>query len=88
MNLYYNRKQGIDIIRFWYEIAKMSVMPMVFVATSLWCMDYWEVNLISPMVFIGAVALFVAVYALLFWFASMNAFERNLFVAPFKKIGK
>lgn len=88
MNIYYNRKQGIDIIRFWYEIAKMSVMPMVFVAASLWCVDYWEVNLTSPMVFIWSVVLFVAVYALLFWFASMNAYERNLFVAPFKKIGK
>ena len=88
MNLYYNRKQGIDIICFWYEIAKMSVMPMVLVAASLWCVDYWEVNLTSPMVFIWSVVLFVAVYALVFWFASMNAYERNLFVVPFKKIGK
>jgi O-antigen/teichoic acid export membrane protein len=29
MNIYYHKRQGLDIIRFWKEIGKMSVTPLI-----------------------------------------------------------
>lgn len=84
MNLYYKSRQGIDIPRFWREIFKMSVMPVVFVATCLWSIGYWSVNLTSLKTFICSVFLFVLFYIPLFWFMSMNTYERSLFTSSIK----
>lgn len=86
MNIYYRGWQGIDISRFWCEIGKMSVMPVTFVILCLWAVSYWEINLTTPLVFIYSATVFVFLYALLFWFVSMNTYERNLFISPLKKI--
>ena len=86
MNIYYKGRQGIDISRFWCEIGRMSIMPVIFVILCLWTVNHWEINLTIPVVFIYSVAVFVVLYALLFWFMSMNAYERNLFISPLKKI--
>lgn len=85
MNIYYKGRQGIDISRFWCEIGRMSIMPVIFVILCLWTVNHWEINLTIPVVFIYSVAVFVVLYALLFWFMSMNAYERNLFISPLKK---
>lgn len=86
MNIYYKGRQGIDISRFWCEIGRMSIMPVIFVILCLWTVNHWEINLTIPVVFIYSVAVFLVLYALLFWFMSMNAYERNLFISPLKKI--
>ncbi|WP_297900720.1 oligosaccharide flippase family protein [uncultured Parabacteroides sp.] len=88
MNLYYRSRQGLDIFRFWREIGRMSAMPVLLVALGLWGMDHWGIDLSAPAVFVRSAFVFTALYALSFWFVSMNAYERDLFVSPFKKIKK
>lgn len=88
MNIYYRDRQGIDIFRFWREIGRMSVVPLLLVALSLLIVDYWEINLAKPVAFAYSAAVFTVLYVPLFWFVSMNAYERDLFTSPLRKIRK
>ena len=84
MNIYYSKKQGINIMRFWKEILKMSIVPIVVILLSIlvvknYNIDSWEKLLIT--VFIFSLA-----YIPLFWCLSMNKYERNLLKSPILKI--
>lgn len=84
MNIYYSKKQGINIMRFWKEILKMSIVPIVVILLSIlvvknYNIDSWGKLLIT--VFIFSLA-----YIPLFWCLSMNKYERNLLKSPILKI--
>lgn len=66
----------------------MSVVPLLLVVLSLLIVDYWEINLATPVTFVYSAAVFVVLYVPLFWFVSMNAYERDLFTSPLRKIRK
>ena len=84
MNIYYQKRQGIDIAQFWKEITKMSILPLLLVFSSLLFLKYFKIH--SIWAFIMAIACFSAVYLPLFWRFSMNNYERELVAAPFRKI--
>lgn len=84
MNIYYHKKQGLDIVVFWREILKMSIVPIVLgvcaiVLTRNVVLDSW-------LTLGAAIAVFLLVYIPLFFFFSMNRSERDLFVEPVKSI--
>lgn len=84
MNVYYHYRQGLDIVRFWKEMAKMSLVPVLMCVCAS-CILRW-VSL-DDWVRLGmAVLLFVAVYFPLFFLFGMNAYERNLLLTPFRKL--
>lgn len=83
MNIYYHRKQGIDIYHFWKEILKMSVIPCVLVTISSMLMRYMIINSISN--FLLAVMCFTAIYVPLFWKFSLNQYERDLILNPLRQ---
>lgn len=80
MNIYYQKKQGIDIISFWREIAKMSAVPFVLCCAVFLIMQHIDLNTIFRLS-IGMVA-FAIIYFPLFWVFGMNRYERNLFIGP------
>ena len=82
MNIYYQRKQHLDIIHFWHEIGKMSVVPILLCTVSLFLISIFEIHLVSVRNFTIGVILFTIVYLPLFWRTSMNREERNLILAP------
>lgn len=84
MNIYYQKRQGIDIAQFWKEITKMSILPLLLVFSGLLFLNYFKIH--SILTFIMAIACFSAVYLPLFWRFSMNNYERELVAAPFRKI--
>lgn len=84
MNIYYQSRQGIDIVRFWREIAKMSVAPLAMAVISA-CLMHW-VKLDSVWRFAAGIALFTAVYMPVIWRFSMNNYERGLFKAPILRL--
>ena len=84
MNIYYQKRQGIDIAQFWKEITKMSILPLLLVFSSLLFLKYFKIH--SILTFIMAIACFSAVYLPLFWHFSMNNYERELVAAPLRKI--
>ena len=88
MNIYYSRCQRIDIVRFWREIARMSFVPFVLILVSLWLIDVLMINLVNPIMFISSAFLFALFYIPLFWSISMNGNERELFLSPFRLLGR
>lgn len=89
MNIYYQRRQCLDIIRFWNEIIKMSVVPAVLVVIG-WLMMVNN-NLfiaITVVEFMVAALCFTIIYWTLFWRFSMNQDEKNLIVQPLIKLVK
>ena len=85
MNVYYRRRQDLDIKTFWKEISKMSIIPIVLIFSSmlvirhLFALDTWGKLILG-------IAAFSLVYIPLFFRLSMTDDERNLFISMFHKI--
>lgn len=85
MNVYYRRRQDLDIMTFWKEISKMSIIPIVLIISSMlvirhfFALDSWGKLILG-------IAAFSLVYIPLFFRFSMTDEERNLFISMFHKI--
>lgn len=85
MNVYYQRRQDLDIKTFWKEISKMSIIPIVLIFSSMlvirqfFALDSWGKLILG-------IAAFSLVYIPLFFRFSMTDDERNLFISMFHKI--
>ncbi len=84
MNIYYYKKVFIDIISFWREIGKMSFVPLL--VGGVFYVFLYNININTVGVLMLYMLFFGAVYIPLFWFISMNKYEKNLFVTPMKNI--
>lgn len=84
MNIYYEKRIGLDIIGFWKEIIKMSVAPILISILSYQLLDYVIID--SYFDLIVAIVLFTVLYLPIFWFASMNQYEKDLFGGMLTKI--
>lgn len=86
MNIYYQIKQKINIIKFWIEIAKMSFVPAALTIGGYFALQHFATNnWISLGVGIFA---YLVVYLPLFFMLSMNKFERDLVLNPVRKLIK
>lgn len=85
MNVYYRRRQDLDIMTFWKEISKMSIIPIVLIISSMlairhfFALDSWGKLILG-------IAAFSLVYIPLFFRFSMTDEERDLFISMFHKI--
>lgn len=85
MNVYYQRRQDLDIKTFWKEISKMSIIPIVLIFSSMlvirhfFALDSWGKLILG-------IAAFSLVYIPMFFRFSMTDDERNLFISMFHKI--
>lgn len=84
LNVYYHKKVGIDMIKFWKNILTMTI-PVVFT---------FLVGIILNMIIVSdsivflllKIIIYFIVYVLLMWMMAMNNYEKNLIIDPFKKI--
>lgn len=86
MNVYYQTRQGINILKFWFEIAKMSIIPAILTVATYYVLQHFALDSVIKLV-VGIV-LYMVVYLPLFFTLSMNAYERDLILKPFKKLLK
>lgn len=86
MNIYYYKKQGLDILAFWREIFKMSIVPIILCISAKIIMQNLQLDNWSSLV--CAIAIFLIVYIPLFFKFSMNQYERNLLIQPIRHIIK
>ena len=84
MNIYYSKRQGIDIGRFWKEIFRMSVIPIAVTTTFLFADRMTEID--SWRELSVGIVLFCVIYIPLFWVLSMNKYERELLMIPMRRI--
>ena len=84
MNVYYHFRQGLDLVLFWKEIGRMSVVPFFLCISALGLMhdtvwdNWWKLVL--------AIGVYALVYLPLFYRFAMNQAERNLFLSLCWKI--
>lgn len=86
MNVYYQVRQKINIVRFWVEIVKMSVVPAVLMVVGYKVLQLYEINGWASLC-VGILA-YLVVYLPLFFYISMNRYERNMILDPLRKILK
>ncbi len=84
MNIYYQVKQGIDILHFWKEILKMSIAPGALAVACYFVLQ--NIPLDSVLKLAIGIVVYLAVYLPLFYIFSMNNYERELIVGPIKNI--
>lgn len=84
INWYYQKRIGLDILRFWGNILRMSIVPAVMVCAGLFAQRYICTDTIS--VFLGAVVVYTGVFCLFSWIFSMNQYEKNLIRSVLGKV--
>lgn len=84
MNIYYEKRIGLDILGFWKEILKMSIAPILISLLSYQGLSF--VNIDTYFDLLVWIVLFSIVYLSVFWFASMNSYEKELFGAMIRKL--
>ena len=84
MNVYYHKKQGLDILDFWKEISKMSLVPICICLLFLLVSASFPIDNLLKLI-LGVVC-FSIIYIPLFIKFSMNNYERNLMFSPLKRI--
>ena len=86
MNIYYHKKQRLDIFGFWTSILKMSIAPALVSLTSLFVINHISIDSWGRLLlFIGG---FSIVYLSFFWVFSMSKNERLLFSSVIHKVIK
>ena len=86
MNIYYHIKQKINILKFWSEIFKMAIAPILVGALIYYLKTLFPINTLLE--FLIGILFFAFLYIPCFWFFSMNKYEKNIIIQPLKRILK
>ena len=86
MNIYYQKRIGLDILYFWREILKFIpalIGPCILgiILRKVWVMD-------SLSKFFAAVIIFTVVFAVSMWCLGMNEQEKDMVLGPLKRVYK
>ncbi|SHL04791.1 Membrane protein involved in the export of O-antigen and teichoic acid [Fibrobacter sp. UWH5] len=84
MNVYYQKKQRINILRFWNEILRMARTPLIVAVITYIILK--RVCLDSPMLLLIGILCYLSVYLPLFFLFSMNEYEKKLVLNPMRKL--
>ncbi|WP_203289111.1 oligosaccharide flippase family protein [Metabacillus sp. cB07] len=84
MNIYYHKKIRINIIKFWSEIGKISILLLIMIGPGV-LISYINLNSQVLSLLIKLV-LFLMIYILLMWKLGMNKYEKDLILTPLNKI--
>lgn len=80
LNIYYHRVQQLNIIKFWREIIKMNLCPILLTIAAV--VFVGQMDILQWDKFLIAAAIFGAAYIALLFLFSMNASERKMMAAP------
>ena len=87
MNIYYCRRQNLDVLIFWKEILKMSFVPIITSSFALYIthkfvlIDTWEKLVVG-------IFIYSLIYIPLFYAFSMNNNEKKMVLSPLKTLLK
>lgn len=76
LNIYYARKQNIDIKRFWKEIIRLSVVPLIFLILGIEITSVIKIDTLYMLC--CSIVLFSIAYVPVYYKFSMNNWERGL----------
>lgn len=84
MNIYYQKNQHLDIVTFWKEILRMSIVPVVICIGAKVLIN--NIHLEGWLTLSLAIMIFLIIYVPLFYHFSMNQSERDLIIKPIVSI--
>ena len=77
MNIYYYKKQHLDIPAFWLEILKLTVIPALMCIAGYLATSRLDLSSLWSLAF--AITLYSIIYILLMWFFGLSDKEKSLF---------
>ena len=86
MNIYYHNYQYIDMIKFWKEILKISIVPFIISTVAIIINNH--INYSSFTDLILAIISYSFFYLILAWLFSLNKYEKEMFGNIFGKMIK
>jgi len=84
MNIYYHKKLGLNMIRFWKSIFRILPAEIVPILFGVFVLRVVKVNSLSKFLIFGL--LYVGIFAISIWFFGMNKFEKELIKEPANRI--
>lgn len=86
MNIYYHKKIGLDMFRFWKSILSILPSEIIPILFGVFILKVIKVNTLPEFLVFGV--LYVLVFAVSVWFLGMNDSEKNLIKVPISRISK
>lgn len=86
MNIYYQKKLGINVLEFWKQILRMCLGLIIPVACGILLLLF--VNYTEIWQFLLLILAYCIIYAVSVWFLSMNRYEKDFIIKPFKRVLK
>ncbi|HFF9317058.1 TPA: lipopolysaccharide biosynthesis protein [Clostridium perfringens] len=86
INIYYAKKVGLDIIRFWKEILRMTLPAIICLIISNFIISFINLNGLKEFIIKGFII--TLIFIPLMWILGMNSYEKSLILKPINKILK
>ena len=80
MNWYYHARTGLDMVRFWKEVTKVYIVPVLLCTVTLFISGW--VDFYNWGSLILGIVCYTAVFCILSWGFVMNRYEKNLITKP------
>lgn len=84
MNWYYQKKTGLEMGRFWKEIAEIYLIPICMCVLTIFLSRI--INFYNILIMLIGIVVYTLVYCILIWKFVMNNYERELIINLIKKI--
>ena len=84
MNVYYQKKCDINVLKFWGNILRMCLGLIVPIIVGICIVEF--INLYSMWKLFLFIFIYVIIYCASVWMFSMNLYERNLIKSAFRKV--
>lgn len=84
MNVFYHKKVGINIIKFWKSIFKMFIPMIICIIFAIIIKYFIPIN--TVLVLLVQIFIYTLLYCILVWHFSMNSYEKDLIKIPMNKI--
>lgn len=84
MNWFYKVKSGLEIERFWKEVGKTYIIPVIMCV--IFCMISRYIDFYKLKLFFAGIIVYTGVYGLLLWKFTLDEYEKNLFLKPLMKV--
>lgn len=84
MNVYYKCRQRLNIIRFWQEISRMSIIPLIMTIGGYYLFRHIAITTWSSL--ISFIACYIIIYVPLFYLYSMDNYEKGVMTSAIRKL--
>lgn len=84
LNIYYHKKVGLDMIKFWKNILFMTVPVVITFLVGIALNRLILNNSFIWLLF--KIAIYTIIYCMLMWFIAMNKYEKEMIIKPVKNI--